>query len=280
MDGHLKLLVFDAHLGLDNGDDALHNLPQGDRVHAESHLAAFDLRHIQHVVDEPQQVLGGQGDLLQAVLHLVLVVDIGRGNGGHAYDGVHGSAYVVGHVREKFALGLGGGVGVPPSGLQSLHLLTGQTEINSEDGQKRQQDCRRAQQSGDRPLPVQGVDNGVHSAVGHKGDQVPLGIGQTGTVEMPPLSFYGKRAGVVFVVGHGGGKLLEVFRRALASHVVIDGQHPVKVIVPGSVPCPHHKRTVTADDVGVFMVAGVVQGEGLGDVVHRQRAHQSHTGMR
>ena len=37
-------------------------------------LAAFDPRHIQHIVDQGEQVCGGRGDLIQAVLYFFLPV--------------------------------------------------------------------------------------------------------------------------------------------------------------------------------------------------------------
>ena len=67
-------------------------------------------------------MLAGLGDLLQAVLHALLVVDVGRGDGGHADDAVHGRADVVGHVGKEVGLGLVGGLRSLAGGLQR-HLL-------------------------------------------------------------------------------------------------------------------------------------------------------------
>ncbi len=54
-----------------------------------------------------KMVAGGE-NLAQAVLHLAAVVQVACRNGGKAYDGVHGGAYVVRHVGEKGRLGLVG----------------------------------------------------------------------------------------------------------------------------------------------------------------------------
>ena len=119
LDEDVKALLFGLHLGLDDAHDALGGLPQADHVHIQGELAALDLGHIQHVVDEAQQVLAGQGDLLQAGGHLLPVVQVGGGDGRHAHDGVHGGADVVAHVGEELALGSVGPLSLP---LSMLHL--------------------------------------------------------------------------------------------------------------------------------------------------------------
>ena len=50
-------------------------------------------------------MLAGLGDLLQAVLHPLLIIDMGHRDGGHADDAVHGCADIVRHIVEKGGLG-------------------------------------------------------------------------------------------------------------------------------------------------------------------------------
>ena len=83
----------------------------------QRHLAAFDVGQIQHAVDKAQQILAGEVDLLQAVRHAGGVVDVFFRQRGEAHDGVHGGADIVGHIKEKGALGavgaFGGLLGLP-----------------------------------------------------------------------------------------------------------------------------------------------------------------------
>ena len=51
MDRYIEVLVFGPDLGLDDVYDAVHHLPQGEEIHTEGQLAAFDFGHIQHVVN-------------------------------------------------------------------------------------------------------------------------------------------------------------------------------------------------------------------------------------
>ena len=52
MDKDVKLLLFCPHLGLNDVDNAVHHLPQGDLVNVQRHLSALDFRHVQHVVNQ------------------------------------------------------------------------------------------------------------------------------------------------------------------------------------------------------------------------------------
>ena len=45
---------------------------------------------------------------MEAVLHPGLFIDVGQGDGGHAGDGIHGGADIVGHIGEESAFGLVG----------------------------------------------------------------------------------------------------------------------------------------------------------------------------
>ena len=84
-------------------------------------LAAFHTADVQHVVDQGQQVVGAGGDFLQGIPHL-RIGGLLQGNVREALDGVHGSAYVVGHVVEEECLCPIGA----SSFLQSLLQILGQ----------------------------------------------------------------------------------------------------------------------------------------------------------
>ena len=53
VDVYIKFLLLRLHLGLADAHNPLDYFPQGDLIHIQAHLPAFDLRHVQHVVDEP-----------------------------------------------------------------------------------------------------------------------------------------------------------------------------------------------------------------------------------
>ncbi len=56
LDGDTELLAFRLHLRLNDAHNAVHNLPEGDLVHIQGHLPALNLGHVQHIVDQPQQM--------------------------------------------------------------------------------------------------------------------------------------------------------------------------------------------------------------------------------
>lgn len=65
VDKYIELLPLVPHLELADEGDAVHHLPQGSLVQIQRHLAALTPGHIQHIVDEFQQVLAGQGDFFK-----------------------------------------------------------------------------------------------------------------------------------------------------------------------------------------------------------------------
>ena len=79
--------------------------PEVDRV--EFHFARLDLREIQYVINNHQQRIGGLHDHREILMLLVGQIGIER-QFGHSQHTVHGRADLVGHVGQKFALGLAG----------------------------------------------------------------------------------------------------------------------------------------------------------------------------
>ena len=76
------------------------------------HLAALQLGHVQHIVDQAEQEAGGGQDLLPARLLFFLIPDAAAADGDHAADAVDGGADVVAHAAQEAGLG-----GVGPLGL-------------------------------------------------------------------------------------------------------------------------------------------------------------------
>ena len=65
-------------VGLDDGAYIVHEIRQMHRLFLDLHLAALDTAHVQHIVDEGEQVLAGGGDLFQVVQHLFFIINMGR----------------------------------------------------------------------------------------------------------------------------------------------------------------------------------------------------------
>ena len=93
------------NLGAGHGDQIVNQVGKVKFLLHKLHLAGLDLAHVQHLIDQTQQVLAGKGNLLQAVLYPNFIVNMGSGNGGHADNAVHGGADVVGHIGQEVGLG-------------------------------------------------------------------------------------------------------------------------------------------------------------------------------
>lgn len=107
----------------DGGAFLVHKVRQMHRLFLDLHLAALDAAHIQHIVDEGEQVLAGDRDLFQVVQHLFLIINMGRRQRGEADDGVHRGADVVAHVEQELPLGTVCRCLVPDGKLQLAVLL-------------------------------------------------------------------------------------------------------------------------------------------------------------
>ena len=101
----------------------MHEIRQMHRLFLDLHLAALDTAHVQHIVDEGEQVLAGSGDLFQVVQHLFLIINMGCRQRGEADDGVHRGADVVAHVEQELPLGAVCRCLVPDGKLQLAVLL-------------------------------------------------------------------------------------------------------------------------------------------------------------
>jgi hypothetical protein len=93
---------------------------QRQRLEPQVHLAGLDLRHVEDVVDQRQQVLARR----QNVLGIASVAGIAQGaehladhDLREAVDGVQRRAQLVAHIGQEFALGLVGALGAHLLGL-------------------------------------------------------------------------------------------------------------------------------------------------------------------
>ena len=111
-DFHLQVQLLVVDLGRHDGHEAFHRLRQVEVLFRQPQVPALDLRHVEHLVDEPEQVTTRGGDLREAVLHALRIVQIHRGDGRQSHDGVHGRANVVAHGIEEVGLGTAGALGL------------------------------------------------------------------------------------------------------------------------------------------------------------------------
>ena len=119
-DLHLQVQLLVVDLGGHDGHEAFHRLGQIEVLLRQAQVPALDLRHVERLVDEPEQVAARGGDLREAVLHALRVVQIHRGDGGQPHDGVHGRADVVAHGIEEVGLGAAGALGLAEGVLQRV----------------------------------------------------------------------------------------------------------------------------------------------------------------
>ena len=108
---HIKLQLLCINLSADDGFQVVQHIRKVDFHLFQMDLSAFNAAHIQHIVDEGEQMVAGCKGLGKVVLHPILIVDIADRQRGKADDGVHGGADIVGHIGKEGALGAVGGLG-------------------------------------------------------------------------------------------------------------------------------------------------------------------------
>ena len=87
------------------GEQVIDQLRQAEILLRKAHSPALDSGHIQHFIDQSQQMTTRFCDLAKALDHLVLTLDIRTRNGGQANDCIHRCTDIMGHIGEKFCLG-------------------------------------------------------------------------------------------------------------------------------------------------------------------------------
>ena len=83
---------------MDDSPQIMNQIRQMNLCLLQSHLAAFDPAHIQHIIDKRKQMLAGYGDLAKIVLYQIFLVDMGRCQCRESHDSIHGSPDIMGHV--------------------------------------------------------------------------------------------------------------------------------------------------------------------------------------
>ena len=102
------LQVFVPALAADNGVHLLQHPGEGELLAFDGHAARLDPAHVQNIVDDAQQVIGGSPDPGQVLLHLFAGGRFVHGNVVQADDGVHGRADLMAHIGQEGGLCLAG----------------------------------------------------------------------------------------------------------------------------------------------------------------------------
>ena len=97
--------MLDMNLAADDGSQVVQNLGKSDLRFLQMDFTALDAAHIQHIVDDGQQVIAGGEYLIQIIAQLFPVAHVGLCQGGKADHRIHGCADIVGHIGQERALG-------------------------------------------------------------------------------------------------------------------------------------------------------------------------------
>ena len=88
-----------------DGEQVIDQLRQAEILLGKAYSPALDPGHIQHFIDQSQQMTTRLCDLAKALDHPVLTLDIRTRNGGQANDCIHRCTDIMGHIGEEFRLG-------------------------------------------------------------------------------------------------------------------------------------------------------------------------------
>ena len=103
MDFELMVVLVDCRFC--EGEQVIDQLRQAEILLGKAYSPALDSGHIQHFIDQSQQMTARLCDLAKALDHPVLTLDIRTRNGGQANDCIHRCTDIMGHIGEKFRLG-------------------------------------------------------------------------------------------------------------------------------------------------------------------------------
>ena len=117
------LLPLLLHARLHHREDGRGDLVQVGRDVRELDLIVFELAHLEHFVDEREQVVCGHEHLFLVVAHELGVAGVGAVDLEQADDAVEGRADIVAHTAQEARLGGVGTVGCLFGLEQGLHAL-------------------------------------------------------------------------------------------------------------------------------------------------------------
>ena len=96
-----KILLLCRNIGLDDGSQVVKHIRQMHLFFLDFHPAALNTAHIQHIVDEAQQMVAGHGDFAQVILDCFHIIQMGSRQRRIADDGIHRRPDIMRHIVEK-----------------------------------------------------------------------------------------------------------------------------------------------------------------------------------
>ena len=103
MDFKIMSMLIDGRLC--KGNQVIDQLRQIKVLLGKGHLSAFDARHVQHFIDQSQQMAARLGGFAKALDHLIRILDIRTCNRCQANDCIHRRPNIMGHIGEELRLG-------------------------------------------------------------------------------------------------------------------------------------------------------------------------------
>ena len=121
--GQAPAMMLLIHLGPDDNLQIMKQITDGKRCRCQLHTAGINAGHIQHIVDQTQQMGSGSINFAQSVQYPRFFIDMFTSQSGHADDSVHGGADIMGHAAEEGLLGSIGGTGFRQFPFQRFNLM-------------------------------------------------------------------------------------------------------------------------------------------------------------
>ncbi len=94
----LQLELFGMNIRLQNIAQAMQDLGKAAKLFIQMYFPAFDMAHIQYVIDQTQQMVSGCLNLFQIFRNLFLLINMCDGKICKSDDSVHRGADVMGHI--------------------------------------------------------------------------------------------------------------------------------------------------------------------------------------
>ena len=115
---------------------------QGEGICRQLQFSAFNVAHVQNVVDEAKQIFGGGFDFGKVAQRLLRQILRHSRQVRQAHNGVHGRADLMAHVGEKFAFG-------PAFSLGPIELAAHGGSMNAGAADQKDGDQKQREKQGD-----------------------------------------------------------------------------------------------------------------------------------
>ncbi len=245
VDDDVEFLVLRLDLRLYDSHQIIEQHLQRNHIVIERHLSAFDFGHIEHIVDQAEQMIARQLDLLETMTDPVLVRAVRQADMRHPDDRVHRRADIVRHIGQKLAFCPARLLRLFFQALRFDDLRFGIRIVSPENKKHSQQKDDISPDHEKKRQPRHAVHIGTDRTERQRSNQIPLRIGKRRRINI--------RFSVLRVPDRAERLVLCHFAHQLVHLIpVFVGRHLIKVrfriidpVVPG---IADHVRAVLADD--------------------------------